>query len=584
MTPPAGPDPGVAVTPQPEDGRSRAAGLRSGGLLPYLVLALFGAALFLPGLGSHDLWNPDEPRYAEVTREMRATGEWALPHVNGAIYAQKPPLLFWSMHLAATLRGGLDETAARLPSAVAGIVAILAVFALGRLLFDEATAWTAAIAYATCTKVLWQGHVGQIDMLLASLVVLAMLAWVWSERRERTADPGGPARGVWLFYLLCGLATLAKGPVGFLPPLLSILAYQRWTRDRDGVRRLRIGRGFLLWAAIVLLWLVPAGIAGGEEYLRQIVFKQNVQRYADPWHHFAPPWYYLTVLPGDFFPWFWVLPAAVGAWRTADPKRRDALRLAISWVAVTLVFFSISPGKRTVYILTMYPGLALLAGAGIVAAARDAERWRRWFGIPFLAFGALLTAVVAALPRVAERRADALAALPQDLPLRVQLLAGFLAAAFLVAGALALRRRILPACGVVAAAMAAMGIALFTAVLPAVDPVKSFRPMAGAVTRLVPAGETYGTFPQLEAGLLFYSRRTTEVLLDAKEVTAFVAAGHRVVVADRDRLKELAGTGLAPHPAAADLPGDYVLLTTGAPVRAVPPPPPAEGRSAAPPG
>ena len=347
-----------------------------------LLLAVLGALLFLPGLGRHDVWNPDEARYAEVAREMPLLGHWAVPHLNGQVYSQKPPLLFWSIAFFGRLTGGLDATAARLPSALAAIGSLLLVYAIGRRFFGRRAAWIAAAAFATCFKVIWQGRFGQIDMLLTGLVTLGVWFWArgYTERR-----PGL----YYLFFLSAGLATLAKGPVGLLPPLLSILAFLAVTRDREELKRLRIGRGLLLWALVVLAWLVPAGLDAGPDYLRQIVFRQNVTRYANPWHHFAPPWYYLGILPGEFFPWSFLLPVAIvagwkrlvrpegGAFRPAileessraldrlvGERARAGFLFCLCWAVVTLVFFSISPAKRSVYILTMYPALALLAGSG----------------------------------------------------------------------------------------------------------------------------------------------------------------------------------------------------------------------------
>src|ERR1044071_8885731 len=108
------------------------------------LLALAGVLLFLPGLGGRDLWNPDEARYAEVAREMPLAGSYAVPHLNGQVYSLKPPLLFWSIRTAAHLTGGLDEVAARLPSALAAIGTLLLTYRLGRRLFGRRAGGLAA--------------------------------------------------------------------------------------------------------------------------------------------------------------------------------------------------------------------------------------------------------------------------------------------------------------------------------------------------------------------------------------------------------------------------------------------------------
>jgi 4-amino-4-deoxy-L-arabinose transferase-like glycosyltransferase len=223
-----------------------------------LVLALLGAVLFLPGLGFRDLWNPDEARYAEVAREMGALGHWAVPYLNGEVYGEKPPLFFWAIAFCGWITGGLNETAARLPSALAAIGCLLLVYRIGERLFGRRAGWLAAAAFATCFKILWQGRFGQIDMMLTALVTLGVWFWVraWTEERPRLHL---------LFFLCAGLATLAKGPVGLLPPLLSMVAFLLLTRNTEELKRMRIGWGLLLWAAVVLAWLLPAGLAAGPD-------------------------------------------------------------------------------------------------------------------------------------------------------------------------------------------------------------------------------------------------------------------------------------------------------------------------------
>ena len=168
--------------------------------------------LFLPGIGGRDLWNPDEPRSPpRSTREMREGGDWFVPHLNGKIYSEKPPLLFWMIAGASLRTGEVGPVAARLPSLLAGIVTLFLLFGMARRLFDRRVAWWSVAILATSARILWQARVGQIDMLLLALVTLAMYFFVrgWLEHRP------GFFR---LFFLAAGLGTLAKGPVGSCRP------------------------------------------------------------------------------------------------------------------------------------------------------------------------------------------------------------------------------------------------------------------------------------------------------------------------------------------------------------------------------
>jgi 4-amino-4-deoxy-L-arabinose transferase-like glycosyltransferase len=522
-----------------------------------LVLTLLGALLFLPGLGSRDLWNPDEARYAEVAREMRLLGHWAVPHLNGQVYREKPPLLFWSAAFLGWATGGLDETAARLPLAFSAIAATLFVHLIGARFFGRRAAWLSAAAFATCFKVIWQGRFGQIDMLLTALVTLAV--WFWT-RGYTEKRPGFH----WLFFLAAGFATLAKGPVGLLPPLLSIVAFLAWTRDREELRRLRIGRGLLLWAAVMLCWLAPAGLDAGPDYLRTLVIKQNVTRYANPWHHFAPPWYYLEIFPAEFFPWSFLLPAAVAAgWRRwvkrgsketgplladssrvldgiVDTRARQGFLFALCWAVVTLVFFSLSPAKRSVYILTMYPAAALLVGAGLDRIASEWPRWRRGVVIPLGILAGLVLLIAAALPIAGRNRPELapLGGVPFLYTLSAVLLPLFAGAAaawwFSRSGALS------RAAGALALGMALTGLGIALFALPRFDVLKSARGLSRVLVARMAPGEPYGIYPRLDSTFLFYSHRFCEDLDSEARLRAFLARpGRAWLLAQKDDFSRL---------------------------------------------
>ena len=523
-----------------------------------LVLTLLGAILFLPGLGFRDVWNPDEARYAEVAREMGALGHWAVPYLNGEVYGEKPPLFFWTIAFFGWITGGLDETAARLPSALAALGCLLLVYRIGERLFSRRAGWLAAAAFATCFKILWQGRFGQIDMLLTALVTLGVWFWVraWTEERPRLH---------FLFFLCAGLATLAKGPVGLLPPLLSMVAFLLVTRNTAELKRMRIGWGLLLWAAVVLAWLIPAGLAAGPEYLRQIVFRQNVTRYAEPWHHFAPWYYYLTVVPGEFFPWSFLLPTAlVVGWRRLAGRERQGFLFCLCWMVVTLVFFSISPAKRSVYVLTMYPALALMVGAVLNRLAAEWPASRRWLTLPLGLVAALALVITVGLPLYGHGRTEA-AALGGD-RFVWEVTAAFVP--FLLGAGLAWWCSRSGAVSRAAAALAAgMGLTALLAalfLLPAFDAVKSARGLSRVLVSKMAPGETYGIYPRLDNTFLFYTRRFCVDLNSEAKLRAFLARPGRVwLLAQRDDLAKV--KGLPPLVEIArdqDPTGDgYALLT-----------------------
>jgi 4-amino-4-deoxy-L-arabinose transferase-like glycosyltransferase len=497
-------------------------------------IALAAALVFLPGLGSRDLWNPDEARYVEVAREMRLQGSWAVPYLNGTVYAEKPPLLFWLINLAALLFGGFNETAVRLPIALAAVGATLLVHRLGERLFSRRAGWLAAAAFVSCVKILWQGRFGQIDMLLVCLVALAVWYWVrgWTERRPVFYP---------LFFVAAGFATLAKGPVGLLPPLFAIVAFLAWERDGAELKRLRIHVGLLLWAGVMLCWLVPAGLAGGRDYLEPILFKQNLQRYADPWHHHQPWYYYLTLIPGDFFPWSFFLPTAVWAgFKRLVGRERQAFRFALCWVVVTLLFFSVSPAKRSVYILTMYPAMALLVGAALDRLASLWPEGRRRLLWPAGLVAGLALLLWTALPVVGRGR-------PEALPLGgdsfVWLTIACLAPAAVGAVAafsLLARGRVTRCAACLTGGMAATAVLAAIFILPRFDAVKSARQLSAVLVERMGPTDVYGIYPRLDSTFVFYSRRYAVSLDSEEKLHRFLARPERVwLLIQRDDLEKL---------------------------------------------
>lgn len=545
------------------------------------LLALAGALLYLPALGAHDLWNPDEARYAEVAREMAARGSWLIPYLNGEVYGHKPPLFFWAILAAGAPFGGVNETAARLPSAVAAIATLLLTFSIASRLLGRRAAWLAVAALGTCWTVLFRARFGQIDMLLTALVTLAVWCWVrgWTENRP------GFYRG---FFAVTGIATVTKGPAGMLPPLLAVIAFLALTRRGRDLKRLRVGRGLLLWAAVVLVWLVPAGIAGGEEYWQGLVFEQNLTRFANPWHHHKPFYYFPTVIPGDFFPWSLLLPAALVAgwrglvrpWGVAAPESRspapgmdaeaghgrraaDGFLFALSWVVVTVLFFSLSPAKRSVYVLTMYPGLALIVGAGLDRIAAANLR-RAWLVVPCALVGLIGLGGAAALA-VAGRGRPELALLGGSfLWVAVAALAA-LGLAGVAAAYPAARRRPAATAAALTAGMAALALAAAVHLLPAFDVYKSARRISETLLELSAPGEPYGIFPHLDEGLVFYTGRPAVPVHDEAGLHAFLARPGRVwLLIERDDLVEMGidpgALGLVEVARDADPDNGYILF------------------------
>src|SRR5882672_3982150 len=146
-----------------------------------LILVVAGLLLFFWRLGSHDLWPPDEPRFGVVAKEMRARGDYVVLSLNNHLYTDKPPLFFWAINGFGRLLGGIDEWAARLPSAVATLAAMLLIARLGAWLYDRRTGIIAALVFATSLQIVARGRWASIDMTL-NVFVLAAILLLWRGR------------------------------------------------------------------------------------------------------------------------------------------------------------------------------------------------------------------------------------------------------------------------------------------------------------------------------------------------------------------------------------------------------------------
>ncbi len=531
-----------------------------GRLLPYVVLALAATAVLAPGIGSRDLWNPDEPRYAEVAREMllepMAIEHFLVPRLNGERYDHKPPLHFWNIALFGALRGGVDEVAARLPSVLAGIGSTLVVFALAGRLFDRKTAWLASPIFLTSALVMWNGRVGQIDMTLTFLELLALLFWA----RGRSWDPNDPLRrrggqlANLLFFACLGLATLAKGPVGLIVPLLAVVAWLAFERDLAGIAELRMGRGLLLWAAIVLAWFGPAVWLAGRSYFDALIFDQTVSRYAEATYHPRPWHYYFKTLPGTFAPWTLLAPVTIYAafrvsHRETAGREARAVRFLLIWIASAFVFFSVSGGKRTVYLLALAAPLAMLAAYGVLAIRDRWPRFRAAFLISAATVPLLFGALAAAAPLAARDLPDG--SIPEGAIASLQAVAAIPLAAGLVGLYLAAARRrpdLLVTCLAISLGFAMSVTA--ARLLPLGNAFKSARALSGDLVRWARPDEPYAIYPVPDAAFLFYTRRFAVDLHggtlahdqgDEDALRRFVARRDRPVwlLVERDNLERL---------------------------------------------
>lgn len=340
------------------------------------------------------LWDPDEGRHASIAREMLASGQWLTPTLNGQPYHDKPALFYWLV--ASSLHAfGQEAWAARVPSAIAATVGVLATTLWGMHFLGPLAGALAGMILATAGLWVGLGRLALLDMLFSVLLSLALLygsAWAF----------GGRARGwpVWPVYAALALATLAKGPAA---PLLAAVIFAILTyRINVPWRAWRPLHGAAVFTIIAGAWFLAAGIVA-PQYVYEFVWTHNVGRFTSASvGHSLNLLAYCYWLPTTFLPWSLYWPGALHAlYRRGLRDLPPPIELCLIWVTVVFVFFTVSAAKLATYMLPVFPPLALLTAV----ALRDAFSTRSpaigWLsyrfafhGLEVLGLGLAIAAVV----------------------------------------------------------------------------------------------------------------------------------------------------------------------------------------------
>jgi 4-amino-4-deoxy-L-arabinose transferase-like glycosyltransferase len=460
----------------------------------FLILLVATALLYGAGLGGRDFWAPDEPRYGAIAEELRSFRHGAkglvLLHLNDVPYTQKPPLYFW---LAAAFGAPFDrvhEVAARLPSALAGVFCVGLTSWIGQLVFRP---WLPAILaagiLATSFRFVFTAQRAQLDVLLTGFELAAIAIFLLLEfRRGGIEKARRHPLAIAGLHACLGAAALTKGPVGWLP-LAIFAAYLAWQGRLRSMRTILPVWCWALSLAPIAIWILAAIALAPAGFAEAAVGENLIGRFFSGTSHARPFYYFGLQLPLEFMPWTLLLPFAVTVlWRssrksaTPDPSndlvnQQPMARFLIVWIAIPLIFFSLSAGKRGVYLLSIFPALAIVS---VMALDR--------------------------LSAVGHGTTDSMRRLGQIL--------------VLVAG---------------------IEFVLVTIGLPRLNDEKSPRPIAEAATRRSESNEEIGVFRlrALEGGIGYYGARAVVSLRDESALREFLDRGGRFVILRDRQLSEL---------------------------------------------
>lgn len=513
-------------------------GTHSQSVLYFILLLVALVPLFSFGLANHGLWTADEPRVAEIGREMALSGNRAVPTLNQKPFLEEPPLYYAA--LAAAFRAfGPSDRVARIPSAVFAFTGVMALYFLGSLLFGPRTGFISSLIMATCGEYFRVAHWVIVDSALTCFVILALaffMAAYLSDRRTKRFILYG------LSYISCTLAFYVKGFIGVVIPGLAVLTFLAFDRNLREVLRMHLWLGVLLFLAMTLPWFLSLWHQGGGEYLKVFLVHNHLERFAggSTGHH-QPFYYYLFQFPTAFLPWS-ILTVPVlfryfRRWDDRDDRSGKGVLLMLCWFVAGFIFLSAASTKRALYLMPLFAPVSLLTAVYVDATMRGPvlKTWEKMFIYVFGLFP--LAAGIAAVPAltVASKKYGF------DLPAKELILTVLFSAAAVIFSLAALWKagKKMPRFWTFSSASV---LSLFflglTAAMPILDNFKSFVPFCEKIEASVPSSDTlYAWQPDetLKGAVPFYTGRFLKEVDSTSQLEEALRREQNVFVLIRDK-------------------------------------------------
>lgn len=362
----------------------------------FIALLLFFVVLYILPLGMRPAIIPDELRYAEIPREMIASGDWVVPRLDGFRYFEKPVMGHWLNAVSMKIFGE-NDFAMRFPSAVAAGLSMLIIFIAARRFLNNSTALLAALIFMTSQMVFCIGTFNVTDTMLAAFLNLCIFTFFFAYSEEKIHKR-------FLFLALSGVfagcAFLTKGFLAFAVPCLAIVPFLLWQKQWRRIFTMPwIPLVFVLLVSIP--WCILIHLRESD-FWNYFFWFEHVQRFlagSDEFQHPEPFFYFIPVLLIGALPWTFVMPAAVAG------LKKNILdvpfnRYLICWFTLSFLFFSASSGKLATYILPCFAPLSILLAQGLLKYFENGGR--KMFNVGAIIFGAvsLVAAVLLVLHQI----------------------------------------------------------------------------------------------------------------------------------------------------------------------------------------
>lgn len=358
-----------------------------------LVLAGICFALFFWKLGAVPFYDRGEPREGLVIQAMYTTGNWILPMINGDYIPFKPPLFHWFGVLAALVSGRVDEFVTRFPSALFGLLGVLMTYCVGTRLWSRSAGLLAGVVLATSFGWWDAATLTQVDMTLAFFISASLMLFYFVYEQEKARL----ARSLALAGLLA-LATLAKGPLGVAVPCFAMLFFLVLRRDLPFLKKLPLIRGTIIFLLVAASWYGLAFLQAGPGFFRRQILDETLRTGVGSYGHHQPLYYFVPALFYNMLPWSFFFPGlAVFLYHRRGRLMDEGMFYPLAWFVAVFLFFSIALGKRGIYILPLYPAVALLFGAWWSAMEQGTAggvRVARWLGFVYAVSGVLAVAAL----------------------------------------------------------------------------------------------------------------------------------------------------------------------------------------------